>query len=201
MGNPTNLRHILTRSQGGDRMSTSMPVRASLSIFGLVLLAAWAGSVTIPPDSAQSCRVTRPPSPPFAPPSPYPAKPGQGSFWFGTEKLWVLLPADGTWQGLKPYSREVPGYRQKIFWQSVGYNWRWDGGRWHVPPTPLLTVTGRRLGSDAPPLPSRTASNGCCFENNTAFLVAGVDFPTHGCWEVTGRINDDKLTFVVLIAP
>jgi hypothetical protein len=31
--------------------------------------------------------------------------------------------------------------------------------------------------------------------------VNGLDFPTPGCWEVTGRVGDARPTFVVLVAP
>lgn len=183
-----------------------------MSILALVLLAAWAGSEAIPHVPPETCAVTRPPAPAFVPPALYPAKPGGDSFWFGTEKLWVILPANGTWRGLKPYSPTVGGYRQKIFWWRQGYHWRREGERWRPDPTPPLTVTGRRLDAVAPPLPVRNGTNGCCGslvrkgtnghgEEWTAFMVVGVDFPTHGCWEVTGRIKDDKLTFVVLVAP
>jgi hypothetical protein len=33
-----------------------------------------------------------------------------------------------------------------------------------------------------------------------AALVVGINFPTLGCWEITGRYRDDTLTFVVWVA-
>ena len=37
---------------------------------------------------------------PFVPPKPYSQEAGIGSFWFGTDKLWTVLPIDGAWRGL-----------------------------------------------------------------------------------------------------
>jgi hypothetical protein len=51
----------------------------------------------------ESCPVTKPLDPPFIPPPPYPTK-TTDSFWFGTEKLWTLLPDKGAWNGLPHYS-------------------------------------------------------------------------------------------------
>jgi hypothetical protein len=31
--------------------------------------------------------------------------------------------------------------------------------------------------------------------------MTGIDFPTAGCWEMTGRYNDEELTFVVWVSP
>src|SRR5215472_6616761 len=73
------------------------------------------GNATAP----KSCPITKPPSQPFVPPSPYPGDPGEDRFWFGTEKLWTHLFVDGTWRGLRTNS----GYGDKVFWWRQGYNW------------------------------------------------------------------------------
>jgi hypothetical protein len=31
-------------------------------------------------------------------------------------------------------------------------------------------------------------------------MVVGIDFPTLGCWEITGHYEDDELTFVVWVS-
>src|SRR5690349_506099 len=49
----------------------------------------------------EGCPVTKPPAQPLVP--PYPAEVYPDSFWFGSEKLWIMLPADGTWKGLPHY--------------------------------------------------------------------------------------------------
>ena len=153
-----------------------------------------AKTIEMPDEPPATCLATRPPARPFVPPSPYPVKPpGEGRFWFGTEKLWTALPADGTWW-LPHYRPTDSSYRQKIFWWRKGYHWRAD-------PTPNLKVTGRRLDAAARPLVVSRATNGYREQDLKSFMVVGVDFPTLGCWEITGRFEGDRLTFVVWVAP
>ena len=57
-----------------------------------------------------------------------------------------------------------------------------------------LRIDGHRLDASAAPLRSHF----------TPYLKAGIQpsfviFPTPGCWEVTGRVGDASLTFVVLV--
>ncbi len=154
-----------------------------------------AKTTEMPDEPPATCLATRPPARPFVPPSPYPAKPpGQGRFWFGTEKLWTALPAEGAWRGLPHYRPTDSSYRQKIFWWRKGYHWRAD-------PTPNLKVSGRRLDAPARPLAVSRATNGYREQDLKSFMVVGVDFPTDGCWEVTGQFGDNSLTFVVWVAP
>jgi hypothetical protein len=135
--------------------------------------------------------VTTPPDPPFVPPPPYsPSAPFAGEFWYGTEALWTLLRTDGTWRGL-PHNPD--GYTQKVFWWRKGYSWTAE-------PAPQLSVTGRRLDAPAPPLHVSKATNAFAQDIWSAMLV-GVDFPTLGCWEITGRYEGHELSFVVWVAP
>ncbi len=141
-------------------------------------------------DPQKTCPVTRAPQPPFVPPAPYPAlPPGGGQFWFGTRKLWTWLPNDGTW---RLGSAGMPGFPQKLFWWREGYWWRAD-------PAPVLRVTGKRLDAPAPDFVVTTAGASYREEDLKSFMIAGVDFPTVGCWKVTGRFKGDELTFVVLV--
>ncbi len=69
-----------------------------------------------------------------------------------------------------------------------------------------VVIEGRRLDASAPPLRSIV---GCCYDNNTAapdccygdtgFTPSALIFPSVGCWEVTGKVNDHRLTFVTLV--
>jgi len=142
----------------------------------------------------ESCPVTKSLDPPFIPPPPYPPTKTTDSFWFGTEKLWTLLPGKGAWNGLQHYSPSNPTFRQKIFFWHEGYNLR-------IESRPHLIVTGRRLDATAPPLVFGGASNGWTDDKEHPFMVTGVNFPTLGCWEVTGDYHGDKLTFVVWLGP
>ena len=106
----------------------------------------------------------------FVPPSSYESNAGAGTLWFGTDRLWTNLPANGTWRGLGHYTPE---------------------------PQPNLKVTGRRLDAQAAPLMADRVNN---VASEPAALVVGINFPTLGCWEITGRYRDDTLTFVVWVA-
>jgi hypothetical protein len=85
------------------------------------------------------------------------------------------------------------GYTQKIFWWSEGYSWTEE-------PDPELSVTGRRLDGPAPALIVSRATNAFAADIQSAMLV-GVDFPTLGCWEISGRYRGHELSFVVWIDP
>jgi hypothetical protein len=146
---------------------------------------------SISPDVPATCRVTRPPQQAFTPPPPYPSAHGSDGFWFGTSRLWLQLPTNGTWGNLPHYRPSDTAFRQKLQWWRKGYNWRTDM------PT-KLKVTGKRLDSNAPPLASQTNASG---RGDQAFLMSGLDIPTLGCWQITGDFAGDKLTFVVWVAP
>jgi len=141
-----------------------------------------------PPDT---CPVTRSPNPPFTPSPPYPrSAPGEDEFWYGTDSLWTAIPQTGAWSDL-PHNPE--GYTQKVFWWRKGYSVTAE-------PEPHLTVTGRRLDASAPLLNVSRATNASAPDIQSAMLV-GVDFPTLGCWEITGQYASTELSFVIWIAP
>ena len=135
-----------------------------------------------------SCPVTRAPKPPFVPPAPYPAKTLAGSFYLGTTKLWVVV-STSPWHRLPPWDR---GYRQKIVWWSEGYDWKAD-------PQPALSITGRRLDAPASPLIVDDHANGSYRDDMQSFIMSGVNLPTTGCWEITGRLKGQELKFVVWV--
>ena len=67
---------------------------------------------------------------------------------------------------------------------------------WFRPAGATLEVTGQRLDGEAPPLEFHAP---CCYP--TRFQASGLGFPTPGCWEVTARAEDRKLSFVVWVEP
>jgi hypothetical protein len=145
-------------------------------------------ALSIPP---ASCPVTTSGKTTFEAPAPYsPSVPWPGLFWFGSEELWTALNTNGVWSDL-PHNPQ--GYTQKIPW------WR-DGYVWTEEPEPDLTVTGERLDADAPPLIASKATNAYAEDMGSAMMV-GVDFPTLGCWKITGKYTDAELSFVVWVAP
>jgi hypothetical protein len=150
-------------------------------------------SVTTKPDGVpDTCRVTKASDQPFVPPFPKLAKQAEDSFWFGTDRLWTQLPANGTWRGLPHYTPKDPTFRQKLFFGRQGYDA-------HKEPEPKLRVTGRRLDVLAPPLLADRATNGWV-QPDQQYMIVGINFPTLGCWEITGHYEDDELTFVVWVA-
>jgi hypothetical protein len=134
-----------------------------------------------------TCPVTKPSDKPLVPPYPYPATPYPGGSWFGTDRLWIVGPPI-VWKGLPHYTPNDPTFRQKMQWWRQGYDFRTE-------PIPKLKVTGRRLDAPAPPLITEVS--------NVAWskpsMMVGMNFPALGCWEITGRYEDDELTFVVWV--
>lgn len=58
-----------------------------------------------------------------------------------------------------------------------------------------LIVGGRRLDGDAPPARAYMNDGYGDVGGQSTYLV----FPTPGCWQITGRIGDRSLTFVVQV--
>jgi hypothetical protein len=81
-----------------------------------------------------------------------------------------------------------PTFRQKMQWWRQGYDFRGE-------PIPKLKVTGRRLDAPAPPLITEVSN----VSGSKPSMMVGMNFPTVGCWEITGRYEDDELTFVVWV--
>ena len=133
-----------------------------------------------------TCAVTPPPDPVFTPPGIEVTYPAQ--FWYGTAALWTDLPTNGAWADL-PHDDQ--GYGQTLFFGREGHD---------AYAEPALTVTGRRLDDEAAPLEALPATNGMTDEVGH-FMLAGGNFPTAGCWEVTAQYGAAALTYVIWIAP
>lgn len=165
------------------RMPTDVPSAAEVTAVAQTKAAA-----LIPP---ADCPVTTQGDVLFKAPEPYEAiAPWDNIFWYGTENLWTALHKDGVWAGLPD---NPGGYTQKIMWWSDLYVLKDEL-------VPALVVTGRRLDGDSPPLKFDGATNASAADIGDAMLT-GVDFPTLGCWEITGQYKKTGLTFVVWIAP
>lgn len=79
-------------------------------------------------------------------------------------------------------------------WWQPGYDWQEE-------PEPDLVVTGRLLGGGpAAALRASRATNG--FQGDYgSFMLAGIQIPEAGCWEITGRAGGAELRYVVWVAP
>jgi hypothetical protein len=164
------------------RMSTDIPSAAEL--------AATAQAEVVSSTPPKDCPVTLPQEPAFTPPAPYSDLGWDGYFWYGSNSLWASIPVNGVWLGL-PHNPN--GYTQKIPWWREGYSWDKE-------PEPDLIVTGERLDGKAPPLDASSA-NGSYAKDMGSAMMMGVDFPTLGCWKITGKYQDAELSFVVWVAP
>jgi hypothetical protein len=139
-----------------------------------------------------SCPVTTPPARPFTPPAW--SEPGDDSFWLGSEKLWTEGDKSGVWDW-EPHEPWDGNLTVKISWGSVDYDWQKE-------PRPNLTLTGRRLDGEAPPLllaPMTHILPGPGPNAGRGTMLSGVYVPTPGCWEITGEYRGEKLSFVVWV--
>jgi hypothetical protein len=179
-----------------------MTVLRLVLLISLVVLTAKAQQNSVQQSGTQprsgvpaSCPVTTPPAHPFTPPAW--SEPGDDSFWLGSEKLWTEGSKSGVWEWEphKPgHEHEVQPLTVKISWGSVDYYWRKE-------PRPNLTLTGRRLDGEAPPLLLMPMTNIAGPNARHGFMLSGVYVPTPGCWEITGEYNGQKLSFVVWVQP
>lgn len=139
--------------------------------------------------TAEACAVTRP-NPSLGAPPPYPDSPPDDRYaWFGTPELWTMLDLDGEVWDAANTSFPVS---QKLFWWSSN----WAGMR--EDQQPALTVVATRL--DGPgTVRTDEATNASADSLGGEAMLAGIEFPTPGCWQLTGQYGDAVLSYVVWI--
>jgi hypothetical protein len=122
-----------------------------------------------------------------------------------TEPVWAMPPEDSA--VLDP---PVYGYyflnEDRSIWASAWWEEQEENSLrvsdegikvgWFRPAGAELLITGQRLDGEAPPLDAEAS---CCYP--TRFQASGLYFPTEGCWEVTAKAADSKLSFVVWVEP
>jgi hypothetical protein len=94
---------------------------------------------------------------------------------YGNDALWVTLTRDGIVRATARDGRLA----EKIGWVRLI-----DGD---------LTISGRRLDRAAPPVQASVPPG----YGSRGFQASGVIFPSEGCWEITGRIDNRDLRFVL----
>ena len=137
-----------------------------------------------------NCQVTLPSDGVYEPPTTdfwSSRGPGPGQFWFGTDKLWTVLPVDGTWRGPYPRGPRDFVYGEKLQWFRTRAAFSPKG----VP----LTIKGKRLDG---PAPSFIETNEF-FDYNPGGIVGGISIPAYGCWEITGHYDDQEVRFTVWV--
>ena len=160
-----------------------------VSLFGSLLLAGIGlganGRVTTVRNTSAApsghCPVTIPGGRPQL--GPLPRVLGSGRFCYGNGKLWAcFLPLDGRWVISKRIWK-TNGLRNKFgWWTPVPVPVTMEGHKWGMPQMKVLDAS---VGMDL---------------DQPKFHPSVLVFPTAGCWQITGRTRDSKLTFVVEVA-
>jgi len=131
-----------------------------------------------------ACPVTQPNG--FMPPESGNAY-GRGWGDYGNDALWTSL-----WLWGERAVRVPDDAHLRPDGRVVEMKWAWFR---FVPGT--LTIEGRRLDAPAPPLTAWIPEG----YGEAGFQVSGLNFPTDGCWEITGRHKGAELSFVVWVVP
>ena len=149
----------------------------------------------------ENCRVTLPENGSFTPPASFPSDPesdplswgaptGSKRFWFGTAKLWTVLPTDGIWRALTFSVEGNYAYFNKLPWFHQAFP------KDHGP----LTITGKRLDGPAPSF-TETDEITSWGRDKTGIegLMGGINISVFGCWLVTGHYKDEEISFTVWV--
>jgi hypothetical protein len=145
---------------------------------------------------AAQCQTTLAPNPPFVPRGPYQVDAPTNMFWYGTDQLWTVLSSDGKWH-MRNNVMKGKRYRTKLTFWRLGFDWRTEA-------KPRLVVVAMRLDGDAAKVIMAPASVVFIPSREAAGIMAGIDIPSAGCWEVTaqyGGPGGHRLTFVVSVEP
>lgn len=139
-----------------------------------------------------NCRVTLPADGVFHPSSSVSLGPARTPyrFFFGTEDLWTVLPADGTWRG---QATSKPGdfvYDDKFQWFRT---------RAFTPQDGPLTMSGKRLDGPAPSFIETFDAYSFAPKHGYAMVVTMISIPVFGCWQITGHYKDQDVTFTVWV--
>ena len=175
----------MMRFPSGVTSKVGVVVAASLvvvdTLFSLVATAAPAGQVSAPrPQTNVECQVT----------TPNGIAAGEDRHDRGSYgNLQVSVGPFGLWpDGTVVFKPGGPGFITRDGWLGMKFGWRRGiPGR--------LIIEGRRLDAAAPPLRSEVPGG----YGDRGFQATYVLFPTPGCWEVTGRVGDAKVTFITRV--
>ncbi len=104
------------------------------------------------------CVVTLPGNPPMTPPDPYNPEPStSGDAWYGTAKLWTVLPVDGDYA--------TP--RKSVWWST-----NFPGGA--IEGSPEIPTTWQRLDADVDPISLDAGTNAHTAADGW-FMISGID--------------------------
>ena len=109
--------------------------------------------------------------------------PDAGS-WYGSESLAVVLSNDGTWSTTSPTARIAV----KLFVWSLGF----EPGMEHELSVTIDSLSG--LPNDAI---VKDVTNAGVGTDGSSAMLAGIDFPSAGCWNIHLDYRGQSLSFVV----
>jgi hypothetical protein len=104
--------------------------------------------------------------------------------WVGSPKLAAQVPKNGHWIGMGADH----SYGDKWWWWREGYSA-------HADQRPELVIEATRLDAPAAPVLNSKATN-AILGSGLNLMLAGMEFPTAGCWEVLATYHDQQLRFV-----
>lgn len=124
------------------------------------------------------CAVTIP-EPLHVPPTHPETPPAPDAVWFGTHELWTVLDADGSYRA-----------RKSVWWSA-----RFPGGA--VEEMPELRVVWNRLDVPGQRIESQGRATNAHSGDSGDFMIARIQPPTTGCWEVSATYKNATLIYVV----
>ena len=77
---------------------------------------------------------------------------------------------------------------------SLSMKWPW----YRTVPGEVV-INGRRLDTEAPPMPEITLRGVPDGYSETGFHPSALTWPSEGCWEITAQVGAESLTFVTLV--
>jgi hypothetical protein len=107
-----------------------------------------------------------------------------GIGWHGNGLLWTLLAPDGIYAAPPARVRADGSILDELRWATRSRN--------RAP-----SVSGRRLKARAPPLRVLAVRRRSSRSRKAAFWAIAAVFPAPGCWRITARVADIRLTYAL----
>lgn len=109
--------------------------------------------------------------------------------WFGSDKLAALIPRDGQWLGMG----EKHNFRNKFWWWHGGY--KADSRSEKFLSLDVENLESGESFTVANATNARTGSDD--YQWNS--MLFGMEFPSAGCWEITGSHKDQMIVIIVRV--
>lgn len=129
-------------------------------------------------DSVGECPVTLGADKFLGPPLP------ESEHWYGSESLAVMVPGNRAWGTTGPNALIAV----KLFWWAAGFEPGMESN---------LKVSISNLDGKPNDAVVSKPTNAHAESLGGWTMLTGIDFPSEGCWEITGEYLGQSLTFVV----